>query len=252
MENDDLPVGRLLTRREMIKLFGGATLALLVGCGPDGSGGQGDGSPAATTAAEASLPGCIVRPELTEGPFFVDEMLNRSDIRTDPATDAVSEGTPLTLNFKVSQIASGACVPLAGAMVDIWHCDAAGRYSDVSANDTVGQKFLRGFQTTDASGNATFQTIYPGWYPGRTVHIHFKIRADNEAGQGQEFTSQLFFDEALTDKVYTAAPYASRGARSTQNSDDGIFQGSSGLLTLNVSEAAAGYNSTFDVALDMS
>ena len=119
------------------------------------------------------MPDCVVRPELTEGPYFVDEKINRSDIRTDTTTNAVSAGVPLVLTFLVSQIGSSACTPLQGAQVDIWHCDALGVYSDVSGNSG---NFLRGYQVTDANGQAQFTTIYPGWYRGRAVHIHFKIR----------------------------------------------------------------------------
>ena len=101
--------------------------------------------------------------------------------------------------------------------MDIWHCDAHGLYSDVSDPrfDTQGKKFLRGYQTTDSNGVAKFITIYPGWYQGRAVHIHFKIRSGS--GPVYEFVSQLFFDDALSDQVYNQAPYDGRGARTPRN-----------------------------------
>ncbi len=121
---------------------------------------------------------CIVRPEQTEGPYFVDERLHRTDIRSDPTNGTITPGTQLALTFHISHVRAGECRPVPDAQVDIWHCDATGVYSDVRdpGFSTVGKKFLRGYQLTDANGLARFQTIYPGWYPIRTVHIHFKIR----------------------------------------------------------------------------
>ena len=164
------------------------------------------------------MPACVARPALTEGPYFVDEKLNRSDIRSDPSDGSVRQGALLALTFRVSQL-TNACAPLGGASVDVWHCDAAGIYSDVSdpGFSTVGKKFLRGYQVTDSSGVAKFTTIYPGWYQGRAVHIHFKIRSHTGSGSAYEFTSQLFFDDNITDQVYTQAPYSARGQRTLRN-----------------------------------
>jgi protocatechuate 3,4-dioxygenase beta subunit len=114
----------------------------------------------------------------------------------------------------------------------------------------TGQKFLHGYQETDANGQAQFLTIYPGWYNGRAVHIHFKIRTSLDEA-GQEFTSQLFFDEAYTDQVYQQEPYASTGQRTILNSQDGIYQRSGGQLTLTVTEGSDGYVANFDIGLDM-
>jgi hypothetical protein len=120
--------------------------------------------------------------------------------------------------------------------------------------DTSDQKWLRGYQITDESGVAEFITIYPGWYSGRTVHIHFKIRTDPDSEEGYEFTSQFFFDEALTDIVYAQEPYAEKGQRDTLNESDSIYQGSEGLLTLDVVEMEdeEGYTATFGIGLDLS
>jgi protocatechuate 3,4-dioxygenase beta subunit len=102
-------------------------------------------------------------PQQTEGPFFVDERLHRSDIRIDPGDGSVRPGVPLHLAFRIATVDRGRCAALPGVMVDVWHCDALGHYSDEPANGTEGKKFLRGYQITDANGIAQFVTIYPGW-----------------------------------------------------------------------------------------
>jgi protocatechuate 3,4-dioxygenase beta subunit len=196
-------------------------------------------------------PSCVVRPEQTEGPYFVDERLNRSDIRADPTDGRVRPGTPLALTLQVSRLNAGDCRPLPDAQVDIWHCDALGVYSDVQdpGFDTSGQKFLRGYQITDAQGEARFITIYPGWYPGRTVHIHFKIRTATVARRSFEFTSQLYFDDAVTDRVHAAPPYASNRPRTARNQHDWIFRRGGNQLILDATTTADGYAATFPIGL---
>lgn len=237
MEPDDAQVGYLLTRREALALLGSSGVALLTGC----------------RASARTLPSCVVRPQQTEGPYFVDERLNRSDIRSDPATGALKAGAVLQLGFTVSRVSTGACTPLTGAHIDVWHCDGLGLYSDVTdpGFNTVGQKFLRGYQATDRSGRAEFTTIYPGWYQGRAVHIHFKIRTDPSSAQGHEFISQLYFDDAFTDRVHALAPYASKGQRTVRNTGDGIFRRGGQQLMLAVAERGQGYAATFDIGLQL-
>jgi protocatechuate 3,4-dioxygenase beta subunit len=255
---DDTQVGRVLSRREVLTLFGAAgTAAVLAGCAP---GAASSASPAtrsvsaAAATAVTTLPSCIVRPAETEGPYFVDERLLRSDIRSDPADGSVRPGVPIALTFVVSQIAGGTCSGFADLLVDVWQCDALGVYSDVSdpGFQTTGSKFLRGYQVTDAAGRVTFTTVYPGWYQGRTVHIHFKIRSDAGATKALEFTSQLFFDDTVTDTVHALQPYAQKGRRTLRNDGDGIYAtGGDQLLLALDGDPSTGYTTTFEVGLQL-
>jgi protocatechuate 3,4-dioxygenase beta subunit len=239
MDSDDLLIGRLLSRREALRILGVTGAYLLVGC----SSSDGESNP--------NVNGCVVRPALTEGPYFVDDKLNRSDIRTDPSDGSIRAGVLLALTVNLSQLSGTACTPLAGALVDLWHCDATGLYSDVNdpGFNTVGKKFLRGYQTTDPNGTVTFTTIYPGWYQGRAVHLHFKIRSAAGASSSYEFTSQWFFDDTLTDTVHAQQPYAARGTGRLRNSGDGIYGQAGSQMVLAVSQAAQGYAATFNIAL---
>ena len=233
-----MATGRLLARRRALALLGASGAALLAA------------RHGAAAAAVPSLPACVVRPRQTEGPFFVDGDLERSDLRIDPRTGAVKPGTPLRLAFRVSRVGASACAPLAGAQVHVWHCDAAGDYSSVRDRraPNAGEAFLRGFQTTDAAGTVRFLTVYPGCYRGRAVHVHFKIRAV-DAARGIEFTSQLYFDDALSEHVYAAAPYASQGRQRLANGDDFLFRDGGKQLLLDATPESAGYVAVFDIGL---
>jgi protocatechuate 3,4-dioxygenase beta subunit len=252
MENDDEQVGRLLTRREALAALGLTGAAMLAG-----GAAWGGVRPAQAGAAgfvAGPIPQCVVRPEQTEGPFFVDRMLERSDIRSDPRTGTVSEGARLDLSFTVSRVGSGGCTPLPGAQVEVWQCDAVGVYSAVRdrRGNAEGESFLRGHQVTDASGRAAFTTIYPGWYQGRAVHVHFKIRTEPGAARGYEFVSQLYFDDDLTDRVHAQPPYAGHGARDRRNADDGIFRRGGEQLMLAVREQPGGsYAAAFEIGLQV-
>ena len=201
----------------------------------------------------AELPSCVVVPESTEGPFFADVQLDRSDIRIEPSTNAAVEGMPLNLLFNVSRITGNECAPLKDAIVNVWQCDAGGRYSAFSGGgSTEDQKFLRGYQRTDVAGKAKFETIFPGWYRGRAVHIHFKIRTEEMEGNAYEFTSQLFFEEGVIDQIHSLEPYAGHGERTTRNERDGIYRNGGDKLTLDVARAADnGFASTFSIGLDL-
>ena len=189
----------------------------------------------------------MVVPELTEGPYYVDEKLERSDIRIDTSDGSTVDGKVLRIDWVVSQVDGSACIPLEGVLVDVWHCDALGNYSDVQGE--VGHDYLRGYVHTDADGKASITTVYPGWYQGRAVHIHFKIRTDPAESAGFEFTSQLFFDDAFSAQVYAAEPYASKGSPDQKNESDGIFQQSQGMTLLDVVQDGDGYATTFEIAV---
>jgi protocatechuate 3,4-dioxygenase beta subunit len=244
MDYDDRHAGHVLTRREILtRLIGAAVGVPLLAA-----------FRRIQTVIGATLPLCVVRPEQTQGPYFVDEKLHRSDIRSDPTDGSVKQGTPLRLRFRVSELKGNACTPLSGATVDVWHCDALGVYSDAQDQffgNTKGKKFLRGYQVTDAAGGAEFLTIYPGWYQGRTVHIHFKIRTNSASGTRHEFTSQLYFDDTLTDRVHREEPYTRKGQRTLRNAGDGIFRDGGKQLLLDAVQDGAGYAAAFAVALQI-
>jgi protocatechuate 3,4-dioxygenase beta subunit len=245
MDSDDLAIGRVLTRREALTLLGSTGTLFLLGA----SRSQGSSPP-----GEPRYP-CVVRPASTQGPYYVDEKLNRSDIRSDPADGSIKEGALLTLTLNVSSIARGRCAPLEGAIVDLWQCDAAGVYSDAKDPryfDTTGKKFLRGYQVTDKNGMAKFITIYPGWYPERTPHIHYKIRSTESAKSPYEFVGQMYFEEGVTDRVYAKPPYAARGKRNVSNLTDRIYNTDAGRQSmLVVRPVKNAYTGMFDVALDL-
>jgi protocatechuate 3,4-dioxygenase beta subunit len=159
----------------------------------------------------------VLAPELTEGPYYLPNEAVRRDI-----TEG-KPGTPLRLHLTVVGVST--CRPVKGAAVDVWHADATGVYSGVAGNTGT---FLRGIQKTDADGVAIFDTIYPGWYQGRAVHIHVKVHV----GGNVVHTGQLFFPDALSDRVYTAAPYRARGNPDTTDAADAIYRngGSRSLL----------------------
>lgn len=231
---------RLLTRREVLALLGASGAVLL------GGGGAARAQGARAAAA------CVARPRQTEGPFFVDDAPNRSDLRADPRSGDARPGTPLKIKFQVSQLNAAACSPLSAARIDVWHCDADGHYSEVrgfASSMPAGQPFLRGYQLTDAAGAAQFVTIYPGAYGGRAVHVHFKIRTRDGTGRASEFTSQLYFDEALTERVFANEPYAHRGRRWMRNAEDGLFRDGGRELLLSPQPEGSGFAATFDVAL---
>src|SRR5262245_27826632 len=242
MTSDGVPVGRLLCRRDLLRLLAGSAASLMAGT-------------LFPRWTLASTPGsaCVVRPQQTEGPYFVDERLNRTDIRSDPTNGQIKTGTPLALTVLLSRISGGNCQPLLDAQVDVWHCDALGVYSDVEDPrfNTIGQKFLRGYQLTDARGEARFLTIYPGWYQGRTVHIHVKVRTPPQAKLSFEFTSQMYFDHVLSDRVYTEVPYATMGKRTARNQDDRIFRHGGDQLMLAPTLTPNGYAATFAIGLQL-
>lgn len=238
---------RTITRRQAVGAAGagGAAMLLAKVTGAD----RLLGAAGAAADAQTATTFCVLIPAKTEGPYFVDEKLNRSDIRTDPGDGTTQAGVPLNLTMVVVR-ADASCAPVHGAVVDIWHANADGKYSDIASEGTAGRKYLRGLQATDADGAASFTTIFPGWYAGRAVHVHFKVRVFSGSATTYEFNSQLFFDPALTNDVYATSAYSARGTPSTSNAADNIF-GSDGarLLVALTANASGGYDGTFVVGL---
>ena len=196
---DDL---RLTRRRSLLGLGGLVAAALGAGAAKATQGG-----PAGIASGRVS---CVLAPEMTEGPYYIDGEKLRRDI---------TEGKPGTrLDLALKVVDASTCRPISGAVVDICHCDAGGVYSGFGAGSS-NRSFLRGLQKTDAHGVAHFRTIYPGWYPGRTVHIHVKVHV----GGNVVHTGQLFFSDKVTDAAYRKTPYNRRPNRSPRNGGDAIF-----------------------------
>lgn len=238
--NDQENAHVLQPRRQTLLVLGGAGASLFIGS-----------QPLINLVSAQTV--CLLNPEMTEGPYWVDEKLNRSDIRVDTSDGTTKAGTLLSLTVNVVTVGSSSCAALPGAYVDVWHCDAGGVYSDVSANNTVGKKFLRGYQITDDSGVVKFTTIYPGWYSGRTIHIHLRVRTYNGTTVTGVFTSQLHFDDTISDTVLSQSPYNTRGTRDTRNSNDMVYTGSSTasrtLLTLTRTDT--GYDAAITVGVSL-
>lgn len=177
---------------------------------------------------EAYAASCTLFPEVTEGPYQLDLYRIRKTI---------TEGrSGLRLDLRIRVIDSSTCKPVRNAAVDIWHADAAGRYSGFAAEGTSGQTWMRGIQLTDSTGLATFRTIYPGWYQGRATHIHVQVLTGGKAGSRYtggttRHTGQLFFPDTTTDRVARLSPYRARTVTRTRNSQDGIY-GQAGAGTI--------------------
>lgn len=205
--------------------------------------------PASTATASPSFTttpadiDCILSPEETIGPYFIDVGLARSDVREDRA------GVRLRLVLQLVDV--DGCTPIQDAVVNIWHADASGIYSGFPNQpggiDTTGETFLRGFQITDANGRVELTTVYPGWYSGRTPHIHVRIHLDSTT----VLVTQLYFAESLTDTVYAQAPYSSRPNRDTTNSSDSIARNDLDELSLNVVAENDGYAGSIVLGVDL-
>jgi protocatechuate 3,4-dioxygenase beta subunit len=219
-----------LTRRATL-MKGGGLLAAALGLGAWWRLDVGEDALAADTVT------CVLSPEQTEGPYYVDDAKLRRNI---------TEGRPgVPLNLRLTVVDSTTCKPIKRAAVDIWHCDAAGAYSGFG--DVGSSSFLRGIQRTDAKGVATFRSIYPGWYRGRTVHIHVKVHVRGSV----VYTGQLYFADRVTDAVYRRRPYNTRGARMTRNANDRLYGdgGSRSLLRL-TKDAKGGYVGRITMGVD--
>jgi protocatechuate 3,4-dioxygenase beta subunit len=200
-----------------------------------GAGGAG----AASSGVSVDSLACVVSPALTEGPFFVDMQMERSNL-IEEDEPGVSSGVPLDITFGVFKVDGTMCEPIAGATVDIWHCDTQGVYSNVSSEtlpmtsfiqpqDTGDKKYCRGWQKTGEDGVAKFRTIYPGWYGSRCIHIHFKVRGQMGV-QTMDFTSQIFFDDALNAEVLMTPGYKQGPPAVTNRTDMVYTTGDGGAL----------------------
>jgi protocatechuate 3,4-dioxygenase beta subunit len=195
-----------------------------------------------TTGASASTTvstneACATTPSETAGPYPSIVSIVRSDIREN------RPGVPLTLALKVVNVNNG-CAAVSGANVEIWHCDVSGNYSEYGSQTT--QTYLRGIQTTDASGQVSFTTIYPGWYQGRATHIHIEVKVNSRSVK----VTQIAFPESINNTVYASSVYASRGANPTSNLSDGIFADSlASELVTPVGDPASGYSASCQIGI---
>ncbi|HVD21347.1 MAG TPA: hypothetical protein VNB95_05350, partial [Nitrososphaera sp.] len=228
---------------------------------------QADASTNKTCTLTPSLIEVEGTPQQTEGPYFVGNMPNRSDITSDTSNGSVQEGIPLKLVINVYNVdgeggGEGSCIPLKGALVDIWHANPQGLYSGIQQQGTTGQNFLRGNQVTDDNGTVQFTTVYPGWYEGRAIHIHIKVRTSEGSSGNFEWTSQFYLNNSITEQVHTQPPYSDHGQPDMTNEEDGIYTGPStdGLIPNNAGEhlmlnmthddEGQGYIGTFDVVVN--
>jgi protocatechuate 3,4-dioxygenase beta subunit len=231
MTDDDARDEPTLTRRDSLLGLGGIAAAALGAGGVLGAldGDEAEAAAGGPAAVASGLVTCVLTPEMTAGPFILDGDKVRRDVR---------EGRPGTrLELATTVVDVSTCKPIRGAAVDIWHCDAGGVYSGFAQEGTEGETFMRGIQRTDRKGVARFTTIYPGWYSGRTVHIHVQV----SAGGNVLHTGQLFFPERLTDAVFRRAPYNRRPNRDTRNATDSIFRNGGSRSMLKLTRQGSGY-----------
>lgn len=266
MKRDVMPhdhEGQRVSRRKLIAGISSLGLGgLLAACAPDAAPATSSTgaavTPRATTAKDLTslfdqAGTCTLTPATTAGPFYFDADRIRSDIRED------RQGVRLRVAIKVQD--SETCEPLRDAVVEIWHCDAAGSYSGAESRASGGgsagappgdsadleplddERYLRGAQVTNADGIVEFTTIWPGWYQGRTIHIHAMVHFTD----ARVLTTQVMFDEALNTEVLAQAPYTDRPDRDTRNDDDGIYRDD---LLLKVTKDGDGYLGVIVFAAD--
>lgn len=203
---------------------------------------------AAPAAAENPTGVCVLLPQAVEGPYYFDPKSVRSDITEGRA------GAPVELKLRI--VDAKTCTPMPGVRVDVWHADAGGIYSgyDRQGDDrdvsTKGETYLRGTLMADNDGIATFKTIYPGWYPGRTPHIHIKAFLDTTT----LVTGQIYFPDELSARIYKERePYSKRPVSDTTNATDGIFRAGEkegGGIVLAISEAGELINAALLIGVD--
>jgi protocatechuate 3,4-dioxygenase beta subunit len=218
-----------LTRRGSLAGMAGLLLGVI---GWRAAGSEGAG-PAGVASGAVS---CVLTPEQTEGPYYIaGEKYRRNITEGRP-------GVPLFLRLRV--VDASTCKPIAGAAVDIWHADALGAYSGFGEG-AKSRTFMRGIQKTDANGLARFRTVYPGWYRGRTVHIHVMVHVAGNVVH----TGQLYFPDSLTDRIFRRKPYSRRPHRTTRNSNDFVFAQGGRRSMLGLRKAGGGYVSAITMGV---
>jgi protocatechuate 3,4-dioxygenase beta subunit len=231
-------VNEKLNRRRALRMIGaaGAAAVAAAACSSE----ETPTSPSVTTGtAGISNSDCAVTPTETVGPYPSLTDLIRSDVREG------KPGTDLVMTIKVVNV-NGACAPVSGVNVEIWSCDHAGNYS--SYGSQTAQTYLRGIQTTNVNGEATFTTIYPGWYQGRATHIHVEVTRNNQSIK----VTQVAFPETVNNIVHTSGVYASRGVNPTTNARDGIFADSlASEITTPTGSPSGGYTASFQVGISI-
>src|SRR5438094_246576 len=221
-----------LTRRGSLVRLGGFLATAVGAAGLEIETSEGAG-PAAVASGAVT---CVLTPEQTEGPYYIaNESVRRN----------ITEGRPGTaLLLRAFVVNASTCRPIKGAAVDIWHADASGIYSGFGQG-AGSRTFMRGIQRTNAKGLALFRTVYPGWYPGRTVHIHVRVHL----GGNVVHTGQLYFPDGVTDRAYRKAPYASRPNRTTRNADDAIYRNGGRKSLLRVRKSGSAYVATITMGV---
>ncbi|WP_079178809.1 intradiol ring-cleavage dioxygenase [Streptomyces humi] len=247
-------------------LIGGATIAAAGGlmaaglASADTTTSEADSDASTTVTSDASAGVCSLTAEVTEGPYSLTGALVREDVRED------KEGVEVQYTFTVVDEAND-CAPLENALVEIWHCDALGEYSGfVGKNghtETDDGTFLRGGQLTDADGQVSLISIWPGHYVSRAVHVHMRVHTDvtltddSYTGGSIIHTGQLFFDADINTEVQATSPYSDNTTKETALADDTIYDdggASSGLLTLTAlgDSVSDGYKATLTVGVSTS
>ena len=242
----------IVSRRKALGMIGIAGAALSTACGSSSptSPTTTTTTPTTTTPTTPTTPTptptppvgttgtCAVSPNETIGPYPSLADFTRSDIRES------KQGLPVTLTISVVNTNS-ACAPVAGAVVDIWQCDADGNYSQYGSERNL--TYLRGLQTTDSNGRVTFVTIYPGWYQGRATHIHVEVTINGRSAK----VTQIAFPEDVTAQVYRTGVYASSGQNPTTNARDNVFSDgvADELITITGGDTTSGYTATFQVGI---
>jgi protocatechuate 3,4-dioxygenase beta subunit len=232
----------MLDRRKLLKGVGSFIALVPVACSASNNGAS---SGSATNGAGGSGGMCALTPQQTEGPFYLSEELLREAIAEGKA------GVPLVVRIQLVQLPD--CTPLTDAPVDIWHADHQGWYSgfleqgNLKDVDTRGETFLRGTRSSDADGVVSFRTVYPGWYPGRAIHIHFKVRLAGD----MEVTSQLYLPDTVNEAVHAQLPYSDHGPVPASNGQDGLFDKTADhdSLIAEVTADGAGYRAELVVGV---